>query len=58
MYSPALIKRRSETRKVRKKLNKGDSTIQAYLKFPARLMVKNDYDKEYSPEFILNTSNL
>ena len=40
MYSPALTKRRNETMKVRKELKKSDPTIQAYVKFPAKLMIK------------------
>ena len=48
MYSPALTKRRNEAMKVRKELKKSDPTIQAYVKFPARLMIKYGKDKEYS----------
>ena len=40
MYSPALTKRRNEAMKVRKELKKSDPTIQAYVKFPAKLMIK------------------
>ena len=48
MYSPALTKRTNEAMKVRQELNKNDLTIQAYVKFPAKLMVKNGKGKEYS----------
>ena len=48
MYSPALTKRRNEAVKVRKELKKNEPTIQAYVKFPVKLMVKNSNGKEYS----------
>ena len=37
MYSSALTKRKNEAIKVRKELKKNDPTIQAYVKFPAKL---------------------
>ena len=43
MYSPALTKRRNEAMKVRKEL------YVPYVKFPAKLMIKNGKGKEYSP---------
>ena len=48
MYLPALTKRRNEAIKERKELKKSDPTIQAYVKFPAKLKVKNGKGKEYS----------
>ena len=48
IYSPARTKRRNEAMKIRKELKKSDHTIQAYVKFPAKLMVKNGNGKEYS----------
>ena len=48
IYSPALTKRRNEAMKVRKELKKSDPSIQAYVKFPSKLMVKNGKGKEYS----------
>ena len=47
-YSPVLTKRRNEAMKIRKELKKSDPTIQAYVKFPAKLMVKNGNGKECS----------
>ena len=43
IYSPALTKRRNEAMKMRK-----DPNIQAYVKFPAQLMIKREKKKEYS----------
>ena len=48
MYSPVLTKRKNEAMKLRKELKKSDPTIQAYVKFPAKLIVKNDKGKEFS----------
>ena len=48
MYSPVLTKRRNEAMKLRKELKKSNPTIQAYVKFPAKLMVKNDKSKKFS----------
>ena len=48
MYSPVLTKRRNEAMKVRKELKKSNPTIQAYVKFLAKLMVKNGKSKEYN----------
>ena len=48
MCSPALTQRRNEEIKVRKELKKSEPIIQAYVKFPAKLMVKNGKGKEYS----------
>ena len=48
MYSPALTKRCNEAMKARKDLKKNESNIQAYLKFPAKLMIKREKDREYS----------
>ena len=48
MYSPTLTKRRNKAMKVRKEPKKSDPAIQAYVKFPAKLMLKNGKSKEYS----------
>ena len=48
MYSPALTKRRNEAMKVRKDLKRNEPNIQAYVKFPAQLMIKREKDREYS----------
>ena len=48
MHSPALTKRRNEAMKIRKELKKSNPTMQVYVKFPAKLMVKNGNGKEYS----------
>ena len=48
IYSPALTKRRNKAMEVRKELKKSDPTIQAYVKFPAKLMVKSGKCKEHS----------
>ena len=48
MYSPMLTKRRNEAMNVRKELKKSDPTIQAYVKFQAKLMIRNGKGKEYS----------
>ena len=47
-YSPALTKRRNEAMKVRKDLKKSEPSIQAYVKFLAKLMVQNGKGKEYN----------
>ena len=48
IYSPALTKRRNKAMEVRKELKKSDPTIQAYVKFPAKLMAKSGKCKEHS----------
>ena len=48
MYSPAVTNRRNEAMKVRKQLRNKDKQIQAYVKFPAILMVKKPWETTYS----------
>ena len=48
MYSPALTKRRNEAMKVRENPKRNEPNIQAYVKFPAQLMIKREKDREYS----------
>ena len=47
MYSPALTKKRNEVIKVRKDLKRNVPNIQAYVKFPAQLMIKREKDRGY-----------
>ena len=57
MYSPALTKRRNEAMKVRKDLKRNEPNIQAYVKFPAQLMIKKEKRTE-STVYMLNISFL
>ena len=47
MYTPALTSRRNNAMKKRKELREEDNNIQAYVKYPAILMVKKAGDKKY-----------
>ena len=47
MYSPALTKRRNNAMIARKKLKRLDPSIQAFVKYPAKLMVRKAGEKEY-----------
>ena len=48
MYSPAVTKRQNEAMKVCKQLRNEDKKMQAYIKFPAILMVKKPREATYS----------
>ena len=48
MFSPALTARRNAAMLARKNLKKDDPTIQAFVKYPAKLMVKKEGEKGYS----------
>ena len=48
MHFPAVTNRRNETMKVRKQLRNENKRIQAYVKFPAILMVKKPGETTYS----------
>ena len=47
MYSPALTKRRNNAMIARKELKRLDPSIQAFVKYPAKLMVRKAREKEY-----------
>ena len=47
MYTPALTSRKNNAIKKRKELREEDDSIQAYVKYPAILMVKKAGDKKY-----------
>ena len=49
MYTPALTARRNQAMITRKELKSNDSSIQAYVKFPAVLMIKKEGERKYSP---------
>ena len=51
MYSPAVTNRQNEAMKVRTQLRNEDKQIQAYVKFPAILMVKKPREITYSAHF-------
>ena len=48
IYSPGVTKRRNEAMKVRKQLRNEDKQIQAYVKFPAIVMVKKSGETTFS----------
>ena len=48
VFSPALTARRNAAMLARKNLKKDDPTIQAFVKYPAKLMVKKEGVKGYS----------
>ena len=56
MYSTTLTKRCHEAVKVRKDLKRIESNIQAYVKFPAQLMIKRE--KTESTAYLLSISFL
>ena len=47
MFSPVLTTRRNSAMLTRKNLKKDDPTIQAFVKYPAKLMVKKEGEKGY-----------
>ena len=47
MYSPALMKRRNNAMIARKELKRLDPSIQAFIKYPAKLMVRKAVQTEY-----------
>ena len=48
MFSPTLTVRRNKAMLARKELREHDKTTQAYVKYPARLMVKKAHENKYS----------
>ena len=47
MFSPALTTRRNSAMLTRKNFKKDDPTIQAFVKYPAKSMVKKEGEKGY-----------
>ena len=48
MFSPTLTIRRNKAMLARKELREHDKTTQAYVKYPAKLMVKKAHENKYS----------
>ena len=48
MFSPTLTIRRNKAMLARKELREHDKTNQAYVKYPAKLMVKKAHENKYS----------
>ena len=50
MYSKKLSKRRNKALEYRKEMKQKNTTIQAYIKYSAILIVKKGTDNKYMPE--------
>ena len=50
MYSKKLSERRNKALEYRKEMTQKNPTIQAYIKYPAMLMVKKGTDNKYRQE--------